>query len=228
MKDNIRLPEQFSIEHWLNNKDDIYLYVGNKFGLSFLDSTHTGDEKNIIAFINQNQGTATVIPIKDKLKISLGDVRDYFNNGKIEFIEKKQGISLLSCINKSCQSHIENAFNTIHVAKWGLSVWQISDTGKVKVLAHINHCRNRASFNETASLTSLVNSAKKSAQDAIVLIGHNSVFCKPRQDMTRWFKPFALDKLEHINFKQPYIGIINLKNNKITEFVSKDYIQKEL
>lgn len=225
MKDNIRLPEQFSIEHWLNNKEGVYLYVGNKSGLPSLGFTSDNDKENIIAFINLDQDTASVVPIKDKLKISLDDIRDHFDMGEIEFVEKNKGLSLLSCLNKSCLSHAENASNEIIVAKYGLSVWQISDKGKVKELAYINHCKNRTSFNTAPTLATLVKSAKNSGQESVVLIGHNSVFCKPKQEMVRWLKPFALDKLAHINFKQPYIGIINLKNNKLTELVSKDYIQ---
>ena len=228
MKDNIRLPKQFSIEHWLNNKQGIYLYVGNRAGLSSVAFTANSDAENIIAFINQGKGTATVVPIKDKLKISLADIRDYFDTGEVELAENKKSLSLLSCLNKSCLSHIENASNEIVVAKYGLSVWQISAKGEVKKLAHINHCKNRTSFNTAPTLASLVSTAKSSGQEAVVLIGHNSVFCKPKHDMLAWFKPFALDKLAHINFKQPYIGIIKLKNNQLTELVSRDYIQTTL
>ncbi|MEE9339355.1 MAG: sulfatase-like hydrolase/transferase [Methylococcaceae bacterium] len=227
MKDYIRLPDQFSIEHWLSNKDGIYLYIGNKSSLSSLNSMHN-DEENIIAFINQDQNSVSIVPIKNQLKISLDDIRRYINDGQLAFPEKIEGLSFLSCLDKVCQSHVETAFGAAYVLPIGLSIGQISDTGEVKALAHIDHCENQESFNEAPSLTSLVNSAKESGQDSIVLIGNNSVFCKSRQDMIRWIKPFSLSKLEHINDEQPYIGIINLKNNNITEFVSEDYIQIKL
>ncbi|MCK5356240.1 MAG: hypothetical protein KAJ63_14065 [Methyloprofundus sp.] len=46
--------------------------------------------------------------------------------------------------------------------------------------------------------------------------------------MIDWFKPFVLDKLEHINLQQPYIDIIELKNNRATELVAKEYIQANI
>ncbi len=228
LKDYLRHPDEFSIEHWLGNTKDLYLYIGHQSGLSFLNFTTDVTESNVLVFINQKQGTATVIPIKDKLNISRDDIGNYFKDGKIELVDKNRSFSLLSCLENFCQSHIETDINKIYVVPWGLSIWQISDKGKVKSLAFIDQCGKLTGFNKTPDLATIVNRAKDSGQESIVLIGHNSVFCKPKEDMIRWIKPFALNKLEHIKFSQPYIGIINLKNNKIKEFVSKDYIQATL
>ncbi len=239
LKDFIRLPDEFSIEHWLTSKEGVYLYVGNKSSLSFLE-LEEGEEENVIVFIDLAHMSGSVKPINGNLSLSLPAISAFLQENYVTFVssnhqadtasvtEEEYGISLLSCLNKTCQSHIEDARHRIHKAKWGLNVWQIANTGKVKRLAHINHCRERESFKSSPDFKELVQSAKQSNQAKVVLIGHDSVFCDPKKDIIQWFQPFSLGKLKNIKFKQPYIGIIDLRDNTIEEYVGEEFIQATL
>ncbi len=237
LNDFIRLPEGFSIQHWLTDKEGIYLYVGSKHSLPFLKMEEQAGE-NVVAFLDPAMGTGTVLSLDGKLSLSLNEVNDNVKTNKVIFTpsynnqnysvkntEKKKGISMLSCLNDVCQSHIEGARHDIYTADWGISVFQVADSGSIESLVHIDHCGDRESYNNAAGLNELVESANQSEQTAVVLIGHNSVFCDPKKDLNRWSEPFALEKLSHVKFKQPYIGVINLRDNTIEEFVGDEFVQ---
>jgi hypothetical protein len=240
LNDFIRLPERFSILHWLKGREGIYLYVGSKYGVPFLAMEEKAEE-NVVAFIDPEKKVGTVIRLHGELAMSLEEIDTQFrmtnlNTGSVYRDQdvsilstgEKKGISLLSCLNDACQIHIEDAGHDIYKANWGISIFQIADSGDIKRVGHIDHCADRESYSHSPSLDELVKAAEQTNQVAVILIGHNSVFCDPQQDLTQWFEPFSLEKLRHIKFKQPYIGVINLRKKNIEEFVGNEFVQATL
>lgn len=238
LKDFVRFPSHFSIQHWFEGSEPLYLYVGGENYLPFLQyEGQPGD--SVVAFIDLQKFRGQVRPIRDDLSLSLEYINSAFRQSALglqrsdesvssSYRVKSRGdsrVSLLSCLNKVCESHIEDATNNIHKGKWGISVWQMNDKNEIAMLEHINHCRNRDAYEKSPQLEKLVDLAKSNGQEYLFLIGRNSVFCRPKKNLHDWIGDMGLAKLKNIKSKQPYIGIVDLDTLDIEEFTGALYVQ---
>lgn len=109
--------------------------------------------------------------------------------------------------------------------RW-LSVYIYSNSGEIKFIKNHDHCVDNNIFLNSLPLVPSLTALNKTV-DKVLLLSSDTVTCNDEKvpGLDNWGSDVKLEKLKSIQFRETYIGVIELSTFSVTELKSKESIQ---
>ncbi len=136
-------------------------------------------------------------------------------------------LSISACQYKKCNSIIVNQkTNSKLIPERGLNVYIYTHNGDVEFLKNYDHCVDNSVFFNSMALIPSITTFHKDV-DKVLLVSSDTVICNDKkiQGLQSWTSGLNLKKLESIQFRETYIGVVDLSTMVATELKSKVSIQ---
>ncbi len=147
-------------------------------------------------------------------------------NKIISFQSDLKDLSIVACRYTNCDSTISNKKSGIEqTPERGLNIYIYHKDGSIEFFENFDHCIDKDIYLNSHSLTSTIEENFPSA-GKILLLSSDTVACddKKIRGITDWTIGLSLKKLVNIQFRETYIGLIDLSTYETIEFKSKDII----